>query len=251
MKPHRRPLPRRLAPPFLSCVAVLAAALSAAAAPAEAPPDPRDPKLSGTARVQALVERVKRAQQGIETLEASFTQRRESSMLLEPDVSSGVFSYAAPDAVRWEYRTPKPISVLIEGEEMLTWYRDLGRAERLKVGRYSNQVMKYLGASGSFDTLMDYFRVRVAFPDASGEPYRLELEPRYDRVARRLAGMTVWIDAERYLPVRLRYEGGDGEVTEYEFSNVKVNAGLPAERFEIDLPAGVEVREIDLARRGD
>jgi outer membrane lipoprotein-sorting protein len=252
MKPSARtPSRRRLAARAAAVVAALAAAFAAAAAPAEALPDPRDPKLSGTQRVEALIGRVKAEQAKIKTLEAAFTQRQESSMLIEPDVSQGVFSYEAPNAVRWEYTTPKPISVVIDGEQMLTWYRDLGRAERLKVGRYSNQVLKYLGASGSFDTLLDYFRVKVAFPDDRRSPYRIELTPRYERIARRLSSMVVWVDPERYLPVRMRYVGGDGDVTEYEFRDLKVNARIPAERFEMDLPANVEVREIDLARQGD
>lgn len=248
--PNRRAR-RRLASRASAAVLVLAAALTAAAAPAETLPDPRDPKLNGAARVEALIARVKAEQAKIKTLEATFTQRQESSMLVEPDVSRGVFSYAAPDAVRWEYTAPKPISVVIDGEQMLTWYRDLGRAERIKVGRYSNQVLKYLGATGSFDTLLDYFRVKVAFPKDAGQAYRIELIPRYERIARRLSSMVVWVDPERYLPVRMRYVGGDGDVTEYEFRDLKVNARIPADRFEIDLPSGVEVREIDLARQGD
>ena len=249
MKPSRRP-PCRLAAVAASGLLAAAGALTAAAAPAQAPPDPRDPKLSGAARVEALMARVKLEQEKIKTLQASFTQRQESSMLLEPDLSKGVFSYSAPDAVRWEYTSPKPISVVIDGEQMVTWYRDLGRAERIKVGRYSNQVLKYLGASGSFDTLLDYFRVRVAFPDTAGDPYRLELLPRYDRIARRLSSMVVWIDPERYLPVRMRYVAGDGDVTEYEFRDLEVNGRIPAGRFVLDLPANVAVREIDLARQG-
>ena len=249
MKPSRRP-PCRLAALAAAGLLAAAGALTAAAAPAQAPPDPRDPKLSGAARVEALMARVKLEQEKIKTLQASFTQRQESSMLVEPDLSKGVFSYSAPDAVRWEYTSPKPISVVIDGEQMVTWYRDLGRAERIKVGRYSNQVLKYLGASGSFDTLLDYFRVRVAFPETAGDPYRLELLPRYDRIARRLSSMVVWIDPERYLPVRMRYVAGDGDVTEYEFRDLVVNGRIPAGRFDLDLPANVEVREIDLARQG-
>jgi outer membrane lipoprotein-sorting protein len=219
---------------------------SAAAAAARLP-DPQDPSLSAGERVAALIERVRLAQKDVDTLQADFVQRQESAMLVEPDVSRGTFSYAAPESVRWEYAAPRPISVVIDGDVMTTWYRDLGRAERLKVGRYSNQVLKYLGATGSFDTLMEYFQVRVRFPEGD-DPYRVDLTPRYERVARRLAGMTIWVDAERFLPVRLRYEGADGDVTEYEFTGMKVNAEIPAERFRLDLPAGVEVREVELGR---
>lgn len=210
-------------------------------------PDPTDTSLSGAQRVEALIERVKLEQGKVDSLQADFVQRQESAMLLEPDVALGTFSYVAPDSVRWEYTEPKPISVVIDGEEMVTWYRDLHRAERLRVGRYSNQVLKYLGASGSFDSLVEYFQVNVRFPQ-EGEPYRVELTPRYERIARRLASMIVWVDPQRYLPVRMRYETADGDVTEYEFKDLEVNPTIPRERFDLDIPSEVEVREISLDR---
>ena len=50
--------------------------------------------------------------------------------------------------MRWEYAAPNPITVVIDGNEMTTWYRDLGRADKLKVGRYSNQVGELTAAFG-------------------------------------------------------------------------------------------------------
>lgn len=236
-------MPPRIRLPLLL---ILLVAVSSSAA-GNSLPDPSDTSLSGAQRVEALIERVKLEQGKVDSLQADFVQRQESSMLLEPDVALGTFSYVAPDSVRWEYTEPKPISVVIDGEEMVTWYKDLQRAERLRVGRYSNQVLKYLGASGSFDTLIEYFRVNVRFPQA-GEPYRVELTPRYERIARRLSSMTVWVDPQRYLPVRMRYETADGDVTEYEFKDLQVNPVIPRDRFDLDLPSDVEVREVSLDR---
>jgi outer membrane lipoprotein-sorting protein len=61
--------------------------------------------------------------------------------------------------------------------------------------------------------------------------------------------MELWVDPVTYLPVRLRYVEADGDVTDYEFSDFRVNTEIPAERFELDIPSGVEVRTIDLDRR--
>lgn len=220
----------------------------ARAADQAAPLDPLAPGLSGRERLERLVERVRHEQKGIETLEARFVQTQESSMLLEPEESTGTFSYAAPDRVRWEYTSPKPISVVIDGEEMTTWYHDLHRAEQLAIGRYSAQVFKYLGATGSLDKLLEYFSVTARFPDEKGEPYTLELEPRYERIAKRLDSMTVWIDPERFVPVRLRYAAADGDVTEYRFEDLEINGEMPADRFELHLSDGVAVKRVDLGR---
>ena len=174
---------------------------SRAGKPAGPPPDPLAPGSTGPQRLTALVDRVKLEQKQLKTMEARFTQQQESSMLAAPEASKGTFSYAAPDKVRWEYSSPSPITVVIRGDEMTTWYRDLKRAEMLKVGRYSNQVFKYLGASGSLQTLLEYFTVRLKLPEKKGEPYRMELDPKYARIAKRLKSMTLWIDDETFFPL--------------------------------------------------
>jgi outer membrane lipoprotein-sorting protein len=233
-------------------LAALLLALPAFAAPAkQGPPDPMAAGLTGPQRLTALVERVKYEQRQLKTLEAKFTQQQESSMLATPEESKGTFSYAAPDRVRWEYQTPSPITVVIRGDEMTTWYRDLKKAETLKVGRYSSQVFKYLGASGSLQTLLEYFTVKLKLPEKKGEPYRMEMIPKYQRIAKRLKGMTLWIDDENFFPARLKYIEADGDTVEYQFSDMKRNGPIPADRFVLKLPPGVQNRTIDLAREGN
>ncbi|HEY7213089.1 MAG TPA: outer membrane lipoprotein carrier protein LolA [Thermoanaerobaculia bacterium] len=228
----------------LTTALLLAAPAFAAKTPTV--PDPLAPGLTGPQRLDALVERVRYEQRQLKTLEARFTQQQESSLLAAPEESKGVFSYAAPDRVRWEYLSPSPISIVIRGDEMTTWYRDLKRAETLKVGRYSNQVFKYLGASGSLQTLLQYFTVKLKLPEKKGEPYRLELLPRYQRIAKRLKSMTLWIDDDAFFPTGLKYVEADGDTVEYRFSDLKRNAPIPADRFVLKLPPGVQNRVVEV-----
>jgi outer membrane lipoprotein carrier protein len=232
----------------LALALLLAAALPAAAVRHPQILDPLAPGLSGAERLQALLDRVKLQQKQVKTIEARFVQHRESAMLVAPEESTGTFSYAAPDRVRWEYQAPKPITVVIRGSEMTTWYRDLNRAETLKIGRYSNQVFKFLGASGSMDTLLDYFTVELTLPKQRGDTYRLKLLPRYERIKKRIKSMRVDIDAERFFPVHLQYEEADGDTTAYDFKDFQWNPPLPADRFALQLPPGVETRVVDLGR---
>ncbi len=218
---------------------------SFAAREASAPPDPDAPGLALTARLDALLERVKYEQKRLQTLEADFVQEKASEFLAAPETAKGQLSFAAPDRVRWEYSAPKPITLLIRDDVMLTWYRDLGRAERVKVGRLSSHVFQYLNASSSLDSLLRYFRANVSFPPAT-EPFKIELVPRFARVARRLASMTLWVDRKLFVPIRVRYVEPNGDVTEYRLDGVKVNGVIPDQRFVLALPDGVTVREVDL-----
>ncbi|MEO8502922.1 MAG: outer membrane lipoprotein carrier protein LolA [Acidobacteriota bacterium] len=230
------------------CAVGLLALLWASSVLAAPLPDPADPELAANARLPALLERVKEQQKHLQTLEAQFIQHRESSMLAEPEEAKGQFSFQAPDRVRWEYTSPKGMTVLIVGEQMTTWYRDLNRADKVNVGKYSSQVLRYLGASGSLESLGQYFDVTLVQPKDKAEPFRLELVPRFARIAKRLKHMTLWIDREQYLPIRLSYTEADGDGTEYRFVGLRMNAPLPADRFALELPPSVQVRTIDLGQ---
>ena len=229
---------------LLLAAAVLLAALTAVVRTGAAGvPDPSDPSLSSVERLRALVERMKIEQKGFTTLVAHFQQETSAEMLAEAETSKGTFYYEAPDKVRWQYDSPTPKVIVINGEELVTWYKDLNRAEKVQVGRYSDAVFKYLGASGSLETLMDYFSLRVDFPDGN-DPYRVDLVPRYKRVEKRLRDMSVAIDNKLFVPVELSYTEPNGDSTQYKFSDFKVNEPIPAKHFQLDLPAGVDVRVI-------
>jgi len=227
---------------------LLAAAPARAAAPVGTPPDPEAPGLTASERLSALIDRVKWEQKRLESLEADFVQERSSEFLARPEAARGRFSYSSPDRVRWEYLQPKPISMVIRGDEMLTWFRDVGRAERVKVGRVSSQVFRYLNATGSLESLITYFAVTLVPPPDRTEAYRLELEPRYPRIAKRLARMTLWIDRELYLPVRVRYVEPSGDTTDYRFEHLRANGPIPRDRYELALPEDVPVKVVDLDR---
>lgn len=238
--------------PTLAAVCLSILVLPPSPAEGASGPDPRAQGLSGTERVHALLERVREEQAEIVALKADFVQRRESELLLEPEESRGRFAFLRPDRVLWEYRSPVPMRVLVSDDEMTTWYEALDKVEILEVGRYSDRILEYLGATNSLDLLQKYFDVTVSFPDDVRDPYRLELSPRSRRVEKRLAGMTLWLDPELFVPRRIRYLEADGDVTEYEFHDIEVNPPIPASHFELHLPPGVEMRRVTLGdRRGE
>ena len=120
------------------------------------------------------------------------------------------------------------------------------------MGRFSAQVFQYLDASGSLETLLTYFARHLRAARQPGEPYRLELEPRYARIAKRLASMTLWID-RRALPsdprALRRAERRRDRVPVR--ATCRPNAAIPAERFVLELPEGVEVQAVDLGGARD
>lgn len=196
-------------------------------------------------RLEDLLLKVQEEQRSVKSLTARFEMLQESELLQEPEESEGQFFFAAPDRVRWEYGAPRAMTVVIDGDEMTTWYRDLGTAERSEVGTYSDRVLKYMNASSSLESLLESFDARVRFNDGTDLPFEIDLTPSYRRIARRVKSMSLWIDRELYLPVKVRIETASGEVTEFRFEDLEINAELAEDTFRLDLPASVEVRSRD------
>ncbi len=113
------------------------------------------------------------------------------------------------------------------------------------MGKHSDRILKYMGASGSLETLLEYFELRVRWPESVGlgAPYSLKLDPRYERVAKRLQVIDVEVDPERFMPVHLHYVEANGDVTDYTFRDVVINEDLPPETLTLELPPEIEVRE--------
>ena len=190
-------------------------------------------------------------QQKLKTLEARFVQHQESSHARRArGVARASSPTPRPTGCAGSTSSPSPISVVIQGDQMTTWYRDLQPRRPLKVGRYSNQVFKYLGASGNMETLLEYFTVKLAMPGEEGR----RLPPGAGaalRAHRQAAQVDDDLDRrpELFLPTRLQYVEADGDTTEYEFRDLKMNAPIPADRFVLKLPKGVADPH-DRPRRG-
>ena len=53
----------------------------------------------------------------IVSLEADFVQTKTSSLMMEPQVSTGHMTYRAPDFMRWEYRQPQTVVWEVDGDK--------------------------------------------------------------------------------------------------------------------------------------
>jgi outer membrane lipoprotein-sorting protein len=210
--------------------------------------DPVPPALKGTDKVAAVLARVAEAQSRVSTITARFEQVRESRLLVAPSVSHGVFYFASPDSVRWEYQSPRVMQVVIAGGVAITYRPEEKRAERVEIGRMQRRVFRFLGAGEPLDTLKRYFS--FTFRDAGeGRDYEFLLDPATAALKRRLQRVEVRIDRARFIPVAVSYVEADGDRNAYTFHDVILNQPVREELFALQLPADVAVVDVKLASR--
>jgi outer membrane lipoprotein carrier protein len=212
------------------CAATLAAAPALVAAPVT---------------LDQVIKHVQEQQKKTNSLQANFRQEKELALLAKPEVSTGAFVYSKPNNVLWSYDTPKRVQMVIAGGVLTTYYPELNKAERVDVKRFEDRIFKYMGASGAIDELARYFD--FTFTDSKTKPvYVLDLTPKNRAVAKRVRHIKLWIDKTNYLTSKIEYVEGDGDITRYEFTNIRINEPVPASKFALHLPGTVKVEQMNL-----
>jgi outer membrane lipoprotein-sorting protein len=220
---------------------MLAAILAAAslASPLAAAPKPSPVSL------EEVVKKVQLQQKKTATLQATFRQEKELALLSKPEVSTGTFIFSRPNNVLWSYDAPKRVQMLIADGMLTTYYPDLGKAEKLDVTRFQDRIFKYMGATGAIDELARYFD--FTFTDNAANPaWMLDLNPKSNIVAKRVRHIKIWIDKKTYLTTRLEYVEGDGDITRYEFTNIRLNEPVAQAKFVLNMPSNTRVEQMKL-----
>lgn len=199
-----------------------------------------------TLRAETLAEvirHVQEQQKSTNTLQAEFRQEKEMALLAKPEVSTGTFTYSRPANVLWTYESPKRVQMVIADGMMTTYYADLRKAEKIDVKRFEDRIFKYMGATGAIDELARYFD--FTFTDSKSKPvYVLDLTPKTRSVSKRVKRIKISIDKKTYLTKKIEYVEGDGDITRYEFTNVRVNEPVPAARFALQMPRGTKIEQM-------
>ena len=192
-----------------------------------------------------VIRKVQEQQKTTNTLEADFRQEKVLALLAKPEVSTGHFTFSKPNNVLWRYDAPKRVEMLISNGMLTTYYPDLNKAEQIEVKRYQDRIFKYMGASGAIDELGTYFD--FTFRNVSNAPaFELDLKPKTKGIAKRVRHIKIWIDKKSYLTTKFEYTEGDGDITRYEFTNVRVNQPIEQRRFTLNLPANVRLETMKL-----
>jgi len=74
----------------------------------------------------------------------------------------------------------------------------------------------------------------------------LDLEPKTKSIAKRVRHIKIWIDKKTYLTTKFEYTEGDGDITRYEFTNLKINTPVAQSRFSLKLPPNTRVEAMKL-----
>jgi len=193
-------------------------------------------------RLEDLLDRFNRTQQATRSLTASFTERKNLSLLARPVVSSGNLLYSHPTRIKWEYSDPEPRVFLITEDHFVAYYPARKKAEEVPLGKLAGRrVFRVFGIGQTAEDLRKFFDISLGDPGAEQGTFLMVLTPKRRRVKDRLQLVRFWVDEKTYLPRQLEYVETDGDSTTLTFSDVRVNPEIAEARFSVEIPKDVQI----------
>jgi len=217
--------------------------------PASTSPPPAvesTPAAPATTAVEAAaferrLEAVDAAMAGVVDLRADFEQRRHTPLLKRPLTSKGVV-VSMGDRVRWDTTAPRPSSLVVGGGSISVYYPE----DRLLEAYPVNEGFRDMagGPLPRLSELRKRFDIAPLTPGAgeSGEKVlEIRLTPKSEELRAHVESIEVVIDEARPAARRVTITDPDGERTEIDFRNVRLNTGVKVGEVELKVPPGTRV----------
>jgi outer membrane lipoprotein carrier protein len=169
---------------------------------------------------------------GVQSLTADFEQELWSAGQELEQTDSGSLWMKRPNRFRWEYRAPAELTVVSDGTELSIYDVEIAQ---VTVTPFDDTV----GASPALllsgdRNIREEFEVVDAFPSDGLDWVKLEPIGSSDFSA-------ISIGFSGTEPRRLELVDGLGQVTRIVLDNLVVNPQIADDRFELDVPEGVDV----------
>jgi outer membrane lipoprotein carrier protein len=186
----------------------------------------------------SVLSKLEQAGRELRTMQARFVETRTLVLLDEHESSSGEVMLRVPGKLRWDYQEPQPSAMLITDGHFSRYFPRTKQVFRGKAGGESDLLVGF--GPGAADLAEKYAVTLVGGEAVSNRPaHVLDLVPL--KQGGLFAEIRMWVDAERFFPVQTRLMEPTGDYTTIRFEDVRINAGLPGDAFELKLPSDVVV----------
>jgi len=185
----------------------------------------------------AFKKRLEAETQKVNSIESDFTQIKHMTALAGDITSKGKFYYQKEDKVSLDYTTPVKYQVIVNGSKI----KMISNGKTTTYDVASNGLMKEMKdvvsscMTGNLQTMTGNYKIEY-FQDS--KEYLVKIFPLNEAAKAILDGVDIYFDKNDLIVTRMRMieaskdkKAKDKDYTEYQFLNVKLNATIPASRF--------------------
>jgi outer membrane lipoprotein-sorting protein len=196
-----------------------------------------------------LIWTIDEQQRKIQTVAAHFSQKKETSLLREPLLSSGWVKFKRPDQIHWTYVKPEPMEVALDGKTLWLYTPGRSQAKQYSLVR-GKRIAQYLDPltaifQKTFGELTEAYAV-VYEGLTADQSFYFRLQPKDERVQRLLSRVDLWIDKSSGAILRCKMREPNGDQLSLEFENLQINPLLTDDDLKVKIPPSARVLEQSL-----
>lgn len=180
---------------------------------------------------QEIMASLTEAASSMQTMQCRFVQSKTMAMLAEPSVSEGKMYFSSPDRLRWEYLTPYPFALVVNGEHIVKVMD--GKAEVLdgNSGRMYQGITSMIMGSASGKKLFDTSTFDVVLYD-DGAFWKAEMTPKRRDMKRMFSQLVFHFDKKSQVIDHVEFIEPKGDKTEIRFEEIRLNEEIGEEKFQ-------------------
>jgi outer membrane lipoprotein carrier protein len=179
------------------------------------------------ADLQAIVDGIQARYEALRNFRARFTQDSRLEAAPTSDTAKGEVFFQKPGKMRWNYETPEPQEIVINGGRL---WQYVPADKQVVIQSFDTSRVEYAFLTGLGD-LEKQFRVRWATPRTRPD----------DPLQASFAKVVLGIESKGHRILATEVKGIFGNVTSIRFEALRDNVPLNSDEFVFKSPAGVEV----------
>jgi outer membrane lipoprotein carrier protein len=191
---------------------------------------------------EEVVSQLEKTLYSTQTLQAHFEHHFYSAVVSTPLKEKGRLYFQKPDKMRWEYTDPEHNIYLFEGERYQYYFVEDNQLMRGSISDegHESEILYILTGQKN---IADYYSSELSpFPTDNPRNAQIKLTPKKEEDG---SYLLLELDKNGWQIHKIIFMDWEGNKTEFQFHDIKVNASLPKNIFELKLPSDVEIIERD------
>jgi len=167
---------------------------------------------------QKIIQKMASSAEAIRTVECNFTQTKQSKMLSKPQMSEGKMFCQQPDKLRWEYTSPRPSTLVLEGTEARLLKGNEQEARNKFIGEMARMIMNCVAGKN----LTDNKTFQVSAKEMPTE-YVATLVPQRKDMKRLYTKLVLHYNLKQETVTEIELHEKNGDRTLIELHDISIN----------------------------
>ena len=172
-----------------------------------------------------LYQRGQKANGGLKTLTARFTETTTSPLLTRPLVARGTLALQRPSTVVLHYDAPEARTVLIDDKTLLLSWPGRNIYQTSHIGQMQGRIQKYF-IEGNPDELRKSFDITMSEAEKRAGADHVVLVPKRKQIREGVTLLDLWVDHSSLLLTAMRMTFAGGETKLMTLDDVVPNAPI-------------------------